>query len=117
MDPEFIEHPGDKTAISGETVNFTCSARSSPANVKIKWFLNDTFFSNDEPRFNVATPPDQREAGSTISRSTLTVNDVTGFDSSQVTCRIADNSETYSNGAKFDVLGEQERGEKLESKI
>ncbi len=109
--PEITEHPEDKVAIENDTVSFTCSARSLTDPVIIDWLLNGTLTLKDQPRFNITTPPDQVEAGIIISGSTLTINNVTGFDSSLVRCRIANNSGILSQGANLDVLGEQEKRE------
>lgn len=101
--PEFVEKPEDTVAVQGDTVNFTCSIKSSPESVIIEWLLNDILILNDNPRYNVSTHPSHVKDGSVISQSILIISDVSGNESGHVACHIAE--DVGQSQANLNVLG------------
>ncbi len=78
-------------------MTFTCVAISSPSFTIINWLHRGRLIDNGD-RYNISSAGNRREAGAAVSVSTLSIDDVNGFDSGPVECRAtysyADNSQS-----------------------
>ncbi len=108
--PRFIEEPDHMVAVKGDSVNFTCSTVSSPRHTLISWLHNGDIIDTGG-HYEISGDGSKIEDRGAVTISTLTIDDVSGFDSGPVECRaMADDSQTTSISSKtvIGVLGEWE---------
>ncbi len=84
--PRFIEEPDCVVAVKGDSVNFTCSTVSSPIHMVISWLHNGDIIDTGG-YYKISHDGSKIEAMGAMTISTLTFDDVSGFDSGPVECR------------------------------
>ncbi len=111
--PRFIEKPDYVVAVKGDSVNFTCSTISSPRLTVINWVHKSKIIraTDTGDRYEISRNGSKIEAMGAVTISTLTIDDVSGFDSGPVECRATcfnmDDSQNTSISSKtvIGVLG------------
>ena len=88
-------------------INFTCATISSPRHTVINWQHNGASIDSGG-RYVIGSDRSGIQAGSVVTVSTLTIDNVNGFDSGLVECMVtysnADDTETVSISSET-VLG------------
>ena len=113
--PEFIEEPLYQVVTNGTDVTFRCSVLSSPEASHINWIHRNSVVQREDNNYNINTITHVGEEGGMITDSTLTIFNVTGFDSSFVEClteyfadRVATVTASDRRETVLGVLGMQE---------